>query len=290
VKPAPFAYHAPETLAKALALLTEHGDDAKLLAGGQSLIPILALRLSRFAHLIDLGGVAELRGVEKQDGGFRVGAMTTQAAIERHAELGRLVPLLARATPWIGHFQIRNRGTLGGSIAHADPAAEYPAVALTLDAELEIAGRSGMRRVPARDFFVSTWMTAVEPDEVLAAVHFPERGERSGFAIDEVARRLGDFALAGAACAVELDGRARLSRAAIGLFGVASTPRRAASAEKALLGASARDLDLEAVGQAAIADMEPNDDVHASADYRRKVGAVLVGRVLGRALEEARGV
>jgi carbon-monoxide dehydrogenase medium subunit len=287
VKAAAFEYHAPTSVAEAIEKLGALGEDAKLLAGGQSLIPILALRLSRFAHLIDLGRVAELRGITQPGGALRIGAMTTQAAALRSPEVARAQPLVARAVKLVGHFQIRNRGTLGGSIAHADPAAEAPAVALALDAELEIAGPEGARRVPARDFFVSTWTTAVAANEVLTAIHFPARAPRSGFAIEEVARRCGDFALAGAACAVALDELGAVASVRIALLGLAPAARRAERAEAALRGARAGAVDLAAIGRAACDDMEPNDDVHASADYRRRVGAHLVERALAKALEEA---
>ena len=197
MKPAPFEYHAPESLADVTALLAEHGDEAKVLAGGQSLVPMLALRLTRFEHIIDLNRVDELRGVERANGTLTVKSMTRQAAVEHDTAAGEAVPLLAEALPLIGHFQIRNRGTVGGSIAHADPASELPAVALALDAELEVAGANGTRRVPAADFFLGTWTTSIGEDEILSAVHFPVWQGRTGFAVEEVARRSGDFALAG---------------------------------------------------------------------------------------------
>jgi carbon-monoxide dehydrogenase medium subunit len=172
VKPAPFEYHAPERTDEAVGLLAEHGDEAKPLAGGQSLVPMLALRLTRFEHLIDLNRVDELRGIERVDGVVTVAAMTRQAELERSGAAGD-VPLLALATPLIGHFQIRNRGTVGGSIAHADPAGELPAVALALNAELAITAPSGTRSVPAADFFIGTWETCLQPDELLTGVRFP---------------------------------------------------------------------------------------------------------------------
>ncbi len=221
MKPAPFDYHAPTTVDEVVALLHEHGDEAKVLAGGQSLIPMLNLRLARFATLVDIGRVASLRRLERVNGHVVVGSMVRQRELEASD-----VALLAAATPLIGHFQIRNRGTLGGSIAHADPAAEYPAVALALDAELDIAGPAGARTVPAAEFFVGTWETALADDEVLVAVRFPVWGDGSGFSVEEVARRHGDFAIAGCACGVQV-GDGRISRAAIALFGVAGTPVRA---------------------------------------------------------------
>jgi carbon-monoxide dehydrogenase medium subunit len=289
VKPAPFEYHAPATVADAVGLLREFGDEAKVLAGGQSLVPIMALRLARFDHVVDLNRVAELRGVERRNGAVRVGAMTRQADVERDPVVADAVPLLARATPLIGHFQIRNRGTIGGSLAHADPAAEYPVVALALDAEFEVQSTTGARTVPASEFFVSTFMTALEADDVLTAVHFPVWGGRRGFAVEEVARRFGDFALTGAVCAAELDGQGRVARTAIGMFGMGSTPLRAPQAEAGLAGSSAEDVDVEEVGRAAAAETDPPDDIHASAAYRRRVGGVVVARALRAAFEEAKG-
>jgi carbon-monoxide dehydrogenase medium subunit len=279
MKPAPFEYHAPETIDEVLALLVEHGDEAKVLAGGQSLVPMLALRLTRFEHLVDLNRVGELSGFSRENGALVVRAATRQRVMERDAEIASAVPLLARATPLIGHFQIRNRGTVGGSLAHADSASEYPAVAVALGAELELAGRGGVRRrVGADDFFLGTWTTAAAPDELLVAARFPVWPERSGFAIDEVARRHGDFALAGVACAVS-DGRAGLA-----LFGVGSTPVRARAGEAALLaGATAAD-----VAEAAVADLEPPADVHASASTRLRIARHLVERAVNRAREELR--
>jgi len=285
VKPAPFEYHAPETTADVVAVLAEHGDEAKPLAGGQSLVPMLALRLTRFGHLVDLNRVPELAGIERRNGTLVVGAMTRQAALERSDAAGA-VPLLGLATPLIGHFQIRNRGTVGGSIAHADPAAELPAVALALDAQLEIASPSGTRLEPVADFFVGTWTTSVEPEELLVAVHFPVWSGRAGFAVDEVARRLGDFALVGVTCGVQLDEAGRVSRAAIALLGMASTPVRAAAAEAALVGTTPSPADLGEVAQLAVADLDPPEDIHASSRYRSQVGAHVVERALTAALEE----
>ena len=173
MKPAPFEYHVPGTATEAVTLLAELGDEAKVLAGGQSLIPMLALRLAVFDHLVDIGRVAELKGIERRNGALWIGAGTTDAAVERSSEVAAAVPLLAHATPLIGHFQIRNRGTLGGSIAHADPAAEYPAVALALDATMHVVSPDGQRTIAAADFFDGLWSTTLEPDELLVGVSFP---------------------------------------------------------------------------------------------------------------------
>lgn len=288
MKPAPFEYHAPDTAADAAQLLAELGDAAKVLAGGQSLIPMLALRLAVFEHLVDVGRIAELSGIERRNGALWIGAATTQAAVESSAEVARAVPLLARATPLIGHFQIRNRGTLGGSIAHADPAAEYPGVALALDASMEVVSAKGRRAIAARDFFDGLWSTTMASDELLVGVSFPVWGPRSGFAVEEFARRHGDFAIAGAAIGVELDGE-RIRRCAIGLFGLGSTPERAASAETALAGRSAADVQPEEIGRLAMADLDSvPSDLHGSAAFRKRVGAVMVERAWTRAVSEAR--
>jgi carbon-monoxide dehydrogenase medium subunit len=290
VKAAAFEYHAPQTLDEALALLAEFGDEAKVLAGGQSLVPILALRLSRFEHLIDLNRIPALRYVTGVDGVTRVGAMTTQAAIAGSEEVRQRVRLLADATARIGHFQIRNRGTIGGSVCHADPAAEYPAVAVTLDAELELASVRGTRTVSATEFFTGPLMTVAEPDEILTEVRFG--GDSSwhapGGVIVEMARRHGDFALAGAACVVDVDSADRVRSLRLGLFGVAPTPVRARSAEQAARGAAAADLDPVAVGQAAVAEVPFVSDIHADASYRERVAAHLAGQAVARALQEAR--
>jgi carbon-monoxide dehydrogenase medium subunit len=286
VKPARFDYCAPTSIADALDAL---GDgDAKVLAGGQSLVPILALRLSRFDRLVDLRLIDELRGVDRVNGDVRVGAMTSQTDAERDATVAADVPLLARALPLIGHFQIRNRGTIGGSIAHADPAAELPAVALALDAVIEIAGPNGTRACDARDFFTSTFMTTLDESEILTGVRFPVWGPGGGFAIEEVARRHGDFAIVGAACGVQAV-NGEVTRASITMFGMGSTPVRAGAAEQALVGTTAAGADVNELGRIATAGLDPPADVHASAAYRREVGARVVGRALERALEETRG-
>ncbi|HTI74118.1 MAG TPA: xanthine dehydrogenase family protein subunit M [Mycobacterium sp.] len=286
MKPAPFDYHCPGELSEAVAILQQYGDEAKVLAGGQSLIPLLSLRLSRFDHLVDLRAIEKLRGVTTDNGSIRVGAMTTQANLAR-SEDAAAVPLLGKATSHIGHYQIRNRGTIGGSLAHADPAAEYPAVALALDASFEVVGPSGSRRIPAADFFMSTWVTAIEPDEVLVAAHFPVWSGNCGWAVAELARRAGDFAMCGAVCGIQLDGQ-RVNRAALALFGVASAPVRAHAAESVLTGTSVDDLDLTEIGTAVAASLDPPSDVHASGEQRRRMAKTLVPQVLAAAIDEAR--
>jgi carbon-monoxide dehydrogenase medium subunit len=290
VKPASFDYHAPSTVKEAVALLADLGDSAKVIAGGQSLVPVLALRLAVFDHLIDIRRIDDLRGIQERDGSVWIGAATTEAEIGRSALVAARVPLLARATPLIGHFQIRNRGTIGGSLAHADASAEYPAVALALDATIEAMSPRGHRTRPATGFFTGIWSTALEPDEVLTGVTFPARGQRQGFAIEEFARRAGDFAVAGAAVAVELDGdAARIRRCRLGLFGLGPTPLRSAAAETRAVGAAAQSpATADEIGRAAVADLESvPSDLHGSAAYRKRVGAAIVATAVNRAIEEA---
>ncbi|MGW1618337.1 FAD binding domain-containing protein [Streptomyces sp. NPDC002172] len=288
MKPAAFDYHAPTTTEETVALLAESGDEAKLIAGGQSLVPMLALRLAAFAHLVDLRHVDGLRGIEHRDGTVRIGATTTQATLQRSEEVRDLVPLLARATPLIGHFQIRSRGTVGGSLAHADAAAEYPAVALTLDAEFEALSVRGRRAIPAARFFTGTWTTALAEDELLTAVTFPVWRRPRGFAIEEFARRSGDFALAGAAVAVGLDAGGRVDRCAIGLFGLGPSACRAPTAEAGTMGRQPAEDMADDIAHRALADLDSiPSDLHGSAGYRRRVGAAMVARAWRRAVREA---
>ncbi len=284
MKAAAFDYHRPPSAEAAVAMLAELGDDAKVLAGGQSLVPVMAMRLGRPEHIVDINRVAELEGATLASGSLRVGALTRHRALERDAVIAEAAPLLARAAPFIGHFQIRNRGTLGGSLAHADPAAELPAVALALDAEIEVRSVRGSRRIPAADFFLSAFTTAVEPDELVTAVHLPVWGPGSGFAVSELARRHGDFAIVGAACGVQVDD-GRITRAAVAVIGMASVPVRVRLAEEALAGASAGEADLAAVARDAVAGLDPPSDAHGSGAYRRRAGAHLIAQALGRALE-----
>jgi aerobic carbon-monoxide dehydrogenase medium subunit len=286
LKPSRFSYHAPERVDEAVGLLAEHGGDAKVLAGGQSLVPMMSFRLATVEHLIDINTVAGLDTIERVNGTLRIGALVRQSVAEHDATVAGSASLLAKALPHIGHFQIRNRGTIGGSIAHADPASELPAVALALDATMEIDGPSRHREVPASGFFESTWTTALGEDELLTAVRFPVWSGKVGFAVEEIARRHGDFALVGAVVGVELDGDS-VVRAAIGLFGVGNTPIRAAAAEQALVAAGAN-ADLASIGAEAANGLNPAADLHASADYRKRVAAVVVRRALQKAITEAR--
>jgi carbon-monoxide dehydrogenase medium subunit len=288
VKPTAFDYHAPATATEVVDLLAGLGDDAKVIAGGQSLVPMLALRLTAIEALVDLRRCEELRGIKDHPDGTWIGALTTERAIETSPRVAADVPLLARASPFVGHVQIRNRGTVGGSIAHADPAAEYPAVALALGATMETLSPRGRRTIPADGFFTGFWSTVLEPDELLTGAVFPRRGRRGGFAVEELARRHGDFALAGAAVAIELDDEGRIARCGLGLFGVSTIVVRAAGAERAVTGARPADVEPVEVGRLALADVESVPaDLHASGDYRREMGTVMVTRAWRRAVEEA---
>lgn len=288
MKPSPFEYHAPTTATEAVGLLHDLGGGAKVLAGGQSLVPMLSLRLAVFDHLVDIDGIEELRGIERRNGSLWVGAGTTEAAVETSDEVAAGVPLLARATPLIGHFQIRNRGTIGGCIAHADPAGEYPAVALALDATLEVLGTTGARTVEAADFFTGLWDTALAEDELLTGISFPVWSGRRGCAVEELARRHGDFAVAGATVAVELGADDKVTRCGIGLLGLGSTPLRASGAEAEIVGRSTDELDAEELGRLAVAGLDDiPGDLHGSSEYRRHVGAVMVTRALSASVTEA---
>lgn len=287
MKPAPFDLHRPTSVNEAVDMLASLGDEAKILAGGQSLVPMLSLRLVSPAHLVDCGCISELRRIERVDGEVRIGTMVTHEVLGRDQEVASAAPLLARAVPFVGHAAIRNRGTFGGSLAHADPAAELPAVCLALRASMEIAGPRGTRQVSSDDFFVSMFTTSLESDEVLRAVHVPVREARCGFGIEEIARRRGDFALAGAACSVRLGADGRVLEAGVGLFGVTDRPWRSSGAERAMVGL-AGDTELDDIAEVAVDGLEPVDTVHASGVYRRRAARVMVARALGKALQEAR--
>ena len=291
MKPAPFVYHRPDSLAEALGILAELGDEAKVLAGGQSLVPTMNFRLARPAHLVDLNRLTDLAYArEDADGGLALGAMTRQRALEKSALVAARSPLLAEAVGLIGHVQIRTRGTLGGSLAHADPAAELPAVVAALDGSLKLVRQGGERIVPASEFFVDYLTTALEPDELLAEVWLPAPGLRTGSAFVELPRRHGDFALVGVAAVVRLDEGGRCAQARLAVVGVGATPVRPAAAEAALAGSA---LDAEALAEAGrlvAAAVEPESDVHAPAAYRQHLAGVLAVQALAQAAERAKTV
>jgi aerobic carbon-monoxide dehydrogenase medium subunit len=279
-------YEAPATIAEAVDLLAEHQDEASVLAGGQSLIPLMALRLARPAVLIDINGLDELSGVSVTDGWVAIGAMTREYVAEESATVAATVPLLAAALPLIGHEAIRSRGTIGGSLAHADPAAELPAVARALDAEFVVRSRSGDRVVPAAEWFEGYLATARRPEEILVEVRFPAAGPGTGVAFREVTRRHGDFAIVGLAVSLTLaDGL--ISHARLAFSGVADVPVRAADAEDLLIGERPSAELFEEAARRAVAGIDPPADLHGSSEYRKKIAATLVRRGLRAAADNA---
>ena len=285
MKPAPFDYTAPRSLDEAVSALAHGGPDAKVLAGGQSLIPLLNFRLARPSLLVDLNRVAELAHISPRERGLAVGAMTRQVAVERAAGLADLQPLLVEAIGYIGHAAIRSRGTIGGSLAHADPAAELPAVAVCLDAELIVVGPRGRRSIAAEDFFVGYLTTVLEPDEILVEAYFPPLRPHTGQAWVEFARRHGDFALAGVAVSLSMqDDIVRDAR--IVLTGVGGKPERAREAETLLIGGSVTER-AHAAASAARTTIDPDADIHASKEYRAHLAGVLTERAIRLASERA---
>ena len=280
MKPAPFGYLAPTSRDEALDALHRYGAEAKVLAGGQSLVPLLAMRLARPAVLIDLNRARDLAYIRPWRGGLAIGAMTRQRAVESDPRVAARLPLLRAAVHWIGHPQIRARGTIGGSLAHADPAAELPAAALVHDARFVLAGRRGERVVSAREFFTGYLSTALEPTELLTEIRFPAMPAGAGWAFNEIARRHGDFALVGVAGLLVGDADGRCTEARLAFVGVSHGPVRVTDAEQALLG---RRVDPAAAAEVAAivrASLDPDGDIHASGRYRRHVAGEMVSRAL----------
>lgn len=290
MKPPPFSYHRPETADEAVRLLGEL-DNAKLLAGGQSLMPMLNMRYAQPDHLIDLNRVGELSYIREDADGIEIGAMTRQREVEFSPLIAEQCPLLAEAMPLIGHRQTRNRGTVGGSLAHSDGAAEIPTVAAALNATLKVTGPKGIRDITFADFPVGYLMTALGWDELLVSLHLPAWAPGHGYAFEEFARRHGDFAIVSAAALIEADG-GTITRAALALGGMGAAPIRAADAEGALTGQSGTPETIAAAAETC-RGLEAGDDVHAPAAYRKQLACVLARRALSRALAratEAQGV
>ena len=289
MKPAPFDYLAPASLAQALAIKAEQGDEAKFLAGGQSLVPAMNFRLVQAALLVDLNGLAELDFVRAGEGGeLRLGAMTRQRRLERDPLVARQAPLLREAMPWVAHPQIRNRGTLGGSLAHADPAAELPVVALALEARLRVQSAQRERWVPVEEFFLGLFTTALSPDEMLVEVALPPLPARTGTAFVEFARRRGDYALMGVAAVVGLEASGHVQRARLVYLNAGEGPVLAPQAAGLLQGQlPTPDVLAEAARHAAEAEIAPTGNVHASPAYQRHLAQVLTRRALERAVERA---
>lgn len=291
MKPPPFAYSDPDSLSEALAILAQHGDDAKVLAGGQSLVPLLNMRLAQPEVLIDLNRIDALSFLhpDQRDGldGIAIGSMTRQHAVETDPAIRTQHPLLAEGLGWVGHPQIRNRGTVGGSIAHADPAAELPLLFLALDGVATAQNEARTRTISAPDFFVFTFTPALESIEILTDVWFPMQPARTGHAFLEVARRHGDFALVAVAVLLTLRDDGTIARARIALGGAAPVPMRAIRAEESLQGRRPGDEIFRAAGDIASGEADPSGDIHADAAYRREVAGTLTARALTAAAERA---
>ena len=290
MKPAPFSYIAPTSLEEALAALDQHGYDAKLLAGGQSLIPVMNFRLAQPAVIVDLNGVSELGHLQRNEaGGLRLGAMVRQRMLELDETIAALAPLLHEAMPHVAHTKIRNRGTLGGSLAHADPAGELPVITVALEARFCLRRLGGERWVSAEDFYQGLFMTALEPEEILVEVAIPPLPAQTGYAFLEVARRHGDYAQAGVAALVTVDGEGVCRQARLVYLNLGEIPRAAYRAAALLIDQPlSPELIAEAANQAAQEEIDPTADIHATVAYKRHLAEVLGRRALQQAAERAR--
>lgn len=282
MKAAAFDYVRPTSVAEALEHLERGAGDVALLAGGQTLMPLLSLRMARPSVIIDINRIADLQGVARSNGGMRIGAITRQNQAIAQDSLAS-VPALVKAMRHIGHFQTRNRGTVGGSIALGEPAAELPATAVALGAQIDVSSVNGSRLIPADEFYIGPYATTLDMDEMITAIHFPDWPTGTIEIFREVARRPGDFALVGLVGALTVD-QGRVSRVGLAWFGMGPTPMKAVQAEQALLGQRISDLNLDVIAELAIADTDPFEDKHATAVYRRTVGRTVAKQVLGDAL------
>jgi aerobic carbon-monoxide dehydrogenase medium subunit len=287
MKPAPFEYHRPTSLAETFDLLDRYGDDGRILAGGQSLVPALNMRLATPRAVIDINRLPGLDTIRVTPEGLVIGALVRQEAVERSPLVREHAPLLAAAAPHVGHAAIRARGTVGGSLALADPAAELPACAVALDAIIEVTSRRAPRAIAVADFFRGIYTTALEPGEVVTALRVPLAASRWRSGFDELARRHGDFALAGLAARLRVE-RGAIGEARLVFFGVGARPVRARAAEAALLGRGAAADALAAAGRALAGDLDPPGDIHGSPALRRHLARVLLSRVVTRLMEDGR--
>jgi carbon-monoxide dehydrogenase medium subunit len=287
--PAPFEYHAPKTLEEALRLLERHGDEAKVLAGGHSLLPLMKLRLAAPRYVIDLGRLRGMSYIREENGQIAIGALTTHAEVETSALLLMRCPLLPETAAEIGDVQVRNRGTLGGSLAHADPAADYPAAILALDAEIIAASTDGTRTIPAREFFVDMLTTQLRPGEILSQVRLPRLAPRTGMAYCKLHQPASGFAIVGIAARVTLGKGGKIESAAVGITGVGPKAYRAKAVEKSLHGKKPTPKLLAEAARLAAQGVEPLSDLHASAEYRREMAVVFARRALERAVARAKG-
>jgi CO/xanthine dehydrogenase FAD-binding subunit len=285
MKPAAFAYYDPTSLDEALRLMAQFGDRARPLAGGQSLVPLMNFRLLRPAHVIDLNRIGELSYLKTEDGGLRLGATARQRQLERSSEVAERWPLLREAAGFIGHIQIRNRGTVGGSLAHAFPSAELPVAMVTLDASMVLCSKTRRRTIRAEEFFVSPMTTALEPEELLTEILVPPLPARTGWSYQEVSRRHGDFALAGAGAVLALDAEGEIHHVRLTLTG--ATPLRARHIEEVLMGEKPSAALFKDAARRATEHIEQDADIHASAEYRRSACEALARRAFVQAAERA---
>lgn len=289
MKPAPFEYVAPSSIAMALDELNQHGYGAKILAGGQSLIPVMNFRLAQPEYLIDLNDITELDYLEQDGEVIRIGAMTRQRAIERSELIAQEAPLLHEALPYIAHPQIRNRGTVGGSIAHADPAGELPMLAVALEGRFKLQSVDGERWVSAADFFTDLFETEMAENEILTQVEIPIAKENTGYAFTEMARRHGDYALCGVAAWVTVDKGGVCQAAKLVYLNAGPIPMQATAAASLLVGETpSAEVITAAAEKAAQDEVEPDSDIHATADYKRHLAKVLTKKVLTTAFERAK--
>ena len=290
MKPAPFKYYAPDSVAEVLALLHEHGYDAKILAGGQSLVPMMNFRLVQPSVLVDINNIPELSYIETHDKGIRLGAMVRHSQAERDPLIKEKAPLVHETMPQIATAQIRNRGTIGGSLAHADASAELVVVTTALESQFKIQNQKGERLVPASEFFVGLLVTCMEPDDLLVEIQIPPLLPRSGWSLKEVARRPHDFALMGVAAVLTLDKKERCTEARLVYLSAGDGPILAPEAAKLLIGNEiSSDLITAAAEKAAADEIDPGSDIHATADFRRHLANVLTRRALEEAVQRAKG-
>ncbi len=287
MKPPPFVYHVPTSLDEAHSVLAELGDEGRILAGGQSLIPLMNFRLARPSHLVDINRIDELGYIRREDGWLAIGAGVRQATLEHAQEVAQVCPILVEAVQQVGHPPIRHRGTVCGSVAHADPAAEIPAALVALGAEVILSSQQGERRLPLADFLIGPLSTAIEPGELVKEIR--ARSWEGPYAFVEYSHRYGDFAIAGAAVQLHLDGNHLIDRASIALCGVSGVPTRAESAEQRLLGTQGSPQEIASAADAAVEGLEAMSDIHGSAEYRRGVARACVRHALEKALGRASG-
>jgi CO/xanthine dehydrogenase FAD-binding subunit len=289
MKPPKFSYLRPNNLREALDMLAEYGEDAKIMSGGQSLIPLLNMRLSTPGYIIDIGRVAELKGIREEEDALVIGGMTRHVDVEKSALVQEKCPLLTEGIRWVGHNQIRSRGTIGGSIAHADPSAELPCMLTALRGEIVVVSSEEEMILSPEEFFLSYLLTTLEPNQLIKEIRFPKIKQGSGFAFEEFARRHGDFALVEVASVIELNHNGTIVDAKIALGGANSVPFIPEATEEFLIGKKPNDSILKEAAVLQLDELDPEGDIHGSKEYRRYLTGVLLERALNKAIERAWG-